>query len=556
MSRRLKKESVSADANEYRTSNSPLIMVRWLINLYLIVIVMVFPFVISPGYTRTSYLKFGLLMSATYGIQLYGIIIPTFIPLSALLIIIGTVIYIKDTGSSTADFIRRIKLSKVDIFVLLYLLVLAISSLVSPYKDELLIGYETWNMGLATQFMFIYLYLVMSRFFDIYDTELLIYASLASSGMVFLIGILQRLGFDIFSLYIALPLELFNRFLSTIGQVSWFSSYLMVFLPISLFLVWHEERSAVLWKVSLIHLVISSMALVMQDMDSGFFTIFMVLSVLFTVSWGDMSRILRALESCLIILLSFRLAGLLQMIFRDRMTWIDPLSLYVSQGALIWAVIAVLAIVYGVLRYAGDHGMDKGRESVKVIPGIYWTMILILGAGMIIYIVLNTTGRLPEALRSTNRYLVFDPMWGNVRGAIWHDAACSYIAEIRNDPVHALLGVGADQFYHVIQDYVHDQTIMCEPNVVLTNAHNEILTAIINYGLLGGVIYAGIFAGSIVRYMKTKKECIYSICTLLCVTAYVSHNVFCYQQFIATTYIFIIMGIGEQYIRNKYSKNP
>ncbi len=541
MSRKIRRE----EKTEYKNSNTWLVMVRWFTDIYILLLVCVYPFIISPGYTVTSKLKYGFITSVTYALEVNGFLFPTYLPVTLILITVGTIMYMKDTRTSLKAFVRSIRFNKTDIFVLLYVAALLISSVVSSYKGELLWGYPSWYMGLASQFILVFIYFIISRFFERMDADILLYGAFAASAVVFIIGILQRLGIDPTGMYTGVPEHMKIKFLSTIGQASWFSSYMMIFLTLSVFIYWHLERSELLWKVSFVHLITGFSCAVVQNTDSAFISIFVVLSILFALSFDSMERFFRLMEIVLIMLLSWRVIGLFQMILGERVLQLEFLSMFFSQDIKMWVPIVIIGVIYLVLKYREKKtgGIDIARFSI--IPKIYCIAVTGFIVILIIYIILNSTGMLPEGLSSSSNYLLFDMYWGNLRGAVWHDTVCSYIAEFKEEPVKAIFGAGADQFYHVIQNYVSDQSSAGDPGVVLTNAHNEWMTAFINYGIPGGIVYTGIFLSSIresIKIMRSKPEV---IAVLLCVAAYMSHNFFCYQQFVSTPYIFIIMAVGS-----------
>ncbi len=541
MSRKIRK----GEKTEYKNSNTWLVMVRWFTDIYILLLVCVYPFIISPGYTVTSKLKYGFIMSVTYALEVNGVLFPTYVPVTLILIIVGTIKYLSDTKISLKAFIRSIKLNKTDIFVLLYIMVLLVSSAVSSYKDELLWGYPSWYMGLASQFMFVFIYFIISRFFESMDVDILLYGAFTASAVVFIIGILQRLGIDPTGMYTGVPEHLKIKFLSTIGQASWFSSYMMIFLTLSVFLYWHLERSKLLCKVSFAHMITGFSCAVVQNTDSAFIGIFVILSILFALSFDSMEHFFRLMEIVLIMLLSWRFIGFLQVILGERVLQLEFLSMFLSQDIMMWVPIIIICVMYIVLKYREKKTGGIAITRFSAIPKIYCIAVISIIVILIMYIILNSLGMLPNRLSSSSNYLLFDMYWGNLRGAVWHDTVCSYIAEFKAEPVKAIFGAGADQFYHVIQNYVSDQSSAGDPGVVLTNAHNEWMTAFINYGIPGGVIYTGIFISSMRESIKTIRSKPEAIAVLLCVAAYMSHNFFCYQQFVSTPYIFIIMAVGS-----------
>ncbi|MBQ7463608.1 MAG: hypothetical protein IJS86_01985, partial [Lachnospiraceae bacterium] len=80
-------------------------------------------------------------------------------------------------------------------------------------------------------------------------------------------------------------------------------------------------------------------------------------------------------------------------------------------------------------------------------------------------------------------------------------------------------------------------------------AHNEWLNAFICYGIFGGAAYLGIFISALIRFVKKRGQAPAALGAAIIVVAYISHQMFGYQQYVSTPYIFLILGIGEQAVR-------
>ena len=533
---------------ETSRSSQLLFAASMLIEVYLALILCVYPFLIKAGYGETSFIKYNFLVAVSYAFKFGPLPVPTFVPVMLVLAVVWFVTQAKEQKKSLPDAVRGIRLSLTDKLVLLYALSLVLSSVVSSYKDELLWGYPGWNMGLASQCLFVCLYFILSRFFDPGDCRFFVYASMIASSGVFLIAILQRLGMDVLHLYTDSIDRL--QFLSTIGQASWFSSYMILFVSLGVFLVWYVDKSDLLYKCGIAHLLIGSVCLVTQNTDSAFAGLFFALSVLFVCSFDAVKRMRRFLETALIILLGFRLAGVLRMAAKDRAIGLDPLSEFMMNSVWVWLLIGILALLYLWVKRLpdGKNAFDTGRFRMA---GKCYVCLLALAVFLLVaYIALNTTGHLPEALSSTRNYFYFDRTWGNMRGATLHDTVLSLLAQFKAEPLKGIFGAGADQFYHVIQTYVSDWTSSFAAGV-LTNAHNEWLTAFVNFGLFGGAVYLLIFLSALARGVRNRKDVPYALCVSVCVAAYLAHNLFCYQQYVCTPYIFLMMGAGERLVRAK-----
>ena len=171
----------------------------------------------------------------------------------------------------------------------------------------------------------------------------------------------------------------------------------------------------------------------------------------------------------------------------------------------------------------------------------------ILMAVLILY--LGAHGKLSgglESLASKIPYLTWSDDWGNGRGGTW---AFSWRMFMDMGFGHKLLGVGPDGYAPYAYSFYQERLTQLWGERTLTNAHNEWLNAVVNYGLLGGISYLGIFISSIVSCGRKAKQMPELIMIMVCVVAYMSHNLFCYQQVLCTPFIIIIMAIGQYLIK-------
>ena len=91
------------------------------------------------------------------------------------------------------------------------------------------------------------------------------------------------------------------------------------------------------------------------------------------------------------------------------------------------------------------------------------------------------------------------------------------------------------------------------PALTITNVHNEWFNGVLNYGIVGGAAYLGIFVTAAYRLLRSalEKEEAVMFGAGLAVVGYMAHNLLCYQQIIGTPLIFLLMGIGVAKVRKK-----
>ena len=100
----------------------------------------------------------------------------------------------------------------------------------------------------------------------------------------------------------------------------------------------------------------------------------------------------------------------------------------------------------------------------------------------------------------TENYFRFTIWWGNSRGFIWRTGAAVFMDFGIG---RKLFGCGPDGFTPYAYQLMGDAINEFWHNQIVPNVHNEWFNAVINYGLVGGAAYLGIFVSSAWLYLKT-----------------------------------------------------
>ncbi len=519
--------------------------VKEILGIYLFLIFVIYPLYYEEAYYNMGDAKWNFFRTVTYYIDGPMFPIPTFL-VFLLLAFIWYQIDLARRKEIIAFWKRDVTIT--DKFVLAYLIACFISTILSPDKDTVIWGYNGWYMGMIAQFAFCALYFFVSRFWRWDDIMMVLY--LTAATIVNLLGVLNRFHIDPLGMYEGLDEYYIPQFLSTLGQATWYSSYVMIIFPIGMYIYWSAEK---LWvrRASFVYLVIGFMTAITQDSDSAFFALFATYLTLFSFSFRENKRMERFLEILLIMLLSWRVIGILQILFPDKAVELGDLMKFGSQNLLMWIPIAVLIAIY-VLFVKKDRAGQISIESLTIIRTAVYVLCALMFVVYIIYGCLNTYGYLPESLTTDNWYLVFNEYWGNQRGGSWADSIDSIIRTITDDPLRFIFGAGPDCFYDTVYTYHSDELFRrWGENTILTCAHNEWITQIVNTGIIGGIAYIGIFVSAVVSFTKNSVKIPELIAPVMCIAAYFAHNFFCYQQIICTPIIFIIIGAGVSILRTK-----
>lgn len=434
--------------------------------------------------------------------------------------------------------------SVLDWFVLAYTLAVITSYMFSPYKSDILIGYDGWYMGLISQLAFVVLYYFVSRFWRWDDIVIIIYLSV--SAVVFLLCLLNRFRIDPLEMYVGLDEGYLINFISTLGQSTWFSSYMVLLFPIGLLIYWYSD--GILKRIlSGLYVLMGAMTMIAQNSDSALLAYAAVYLILFCVSFRDNKSMRRFLECLVILFAGWKFFGLLEVAFKDRVLVLSRIMRTLSIGLVCWVLLVISAVMLVIfIKISENEDFDVSNYSVIRIVVLSFAVLMVVL--VIAYIAANTRGGLAgTSLESQDNYLLFNYEWGNNRGLSWIAAVGTFF---RTDILRKLFGAGPDGFYNeVYRFYSEPLNAKWGVGTVLTCAHNEWLNSLINVGLIGATAYIGIFVSGMIRFIKKSVELPETLAPAMCIAAYMMHNFFCYQQIICTPIVFIIIGAGEMLCR-------
>ena len=444
-------------------------------------------------------------------------------------------------------------LSGTDKLVLAYLIVTSISFMFAGDKEMAGWGYTGWYMGLISQDIFVACYFILSRFYK--RNSWVLPTAVFVSCITFQIGILQRFSIDPLQMYQDLSAINIEKFLSTIGQTTWYSSYAVLLVPFSFFLFWNAKKvvGRVLYGIAT---ALSFGMLCTTNSDSAYMGFAFILMVFLWFSLENDAKLLRFLEILLVGLCSFRIVGIMQRLFPEKMieliTGTEEMSKFVTQSLVMRILLIVVATIYIMLRIAKRNGLLKAEDTI--VSKIKWlrpamVIVPVVALCVLLLLMVAVTNRvLPEPLHSLYSigFLNFDEQWGNQRGFNWRMAWKAFCSAGFKDK---LVGVGPDCFAVAMNAHCKEEVSAYWGGKVLACAHCEWLNMLITQGMVGLVCYIGIFVAATLRMGKLAYKNAELVPFVAAALAYMGHNLFCYQQCVCTSIVFLLLGMGEAYVR-------
>jgi hypothetical protein len=446
--------------------------------------------------------------------------------------------------------------SVTDVGAIVFGLSAIVSYLLSHYKQEALIGTSGWFMGLYTQLVLVGSYFFISRLWR--RRRWMAGLFLPVSAVVFFLGALNRFGVYPFVMESAMP-----QFISTIGNINWYCAYLVTVLFGGVFLFWYGAGIHK-WQIVMltVYVGIGFATLVSHGSSSGIMVLAVVMVVLFcfSVAREEQERMLRFW------LVALLLSGVCLLLMGIRVLWPGQIT-YIEATVELLTLSPLPLIMTGVAGGFSWVVWIAGRKGLYPVTLFRICRIVLLSVcavgavGFVSMVVINTMR--PGSLGAWSELSVFtfSPEWGSKRGATW-EAGVRIFGD--QNIWHKLFGVGPDAFSAALagegSKELTDMVAQVFGGSRLTNAHNEWLTVLVNEGILGFAGYVMMMVTGIYRYLREglwkgqdRNAGLIGACGMG-ILAYCVNSMVSFQQSMGAVTLFLLISIGEAYLRASRSK--
>lgn len=492
---------------------------------------------IMPFYNRNGYSRIGT--DKAYFFNTCTVNMGKILAVSTLLYLI--ILAIQMRGKFWKEF--RVSLSVTDLFAAGYGLALVLSYFCSTYKENAIWGFTGWYMGFWPQMFLILIYFFISKLWK--PRMWILYLTFIASGIVFLLGYLNRFGVNPLNMTVSSP-----AFISTIGNINWYCGYLVsVFFAGAAFL-WQGEAKKP-WKSILLalYVTVGFGTLVTHGSDSGLVALLAALLVLLCLSVEDSRRMLMFWLEMSLLGAACLITWIIRLLAPDSINYDIGAANVLSTD---WCPIIMTCVSCIVLAWV-YRSIKKGTYSEKIAKTLVKTAACIAAAVIVllpIMIALNTAWPGIWGSLSEHSIFTYSPEWGSSRGATW---VAGWKCFTEQNFLHKLTGVGPDSMgEYLYNDASQELNALVEEtfgNSLLTNAHCEWLTILVNTGLLGLAAFGGMMLTGIWRFLREAGRNIVTCACGICLLAYTVNNIFSFQQSMSVATIFAIFGIGGAFLQ-------
>lgn len=521
------------------------VSLHMIVTLYMFLVMVVMPFYFTDGYTKIGTDKH------TFLYEVSGKIGVVFLTVFLLYLLVWGLKLFRDkhTGTLWKKEILE-KMSLTDWFAVAYGAAVILSYLFSDYKQmgdygSALKGTNRWYMGLITQLIFVAVYFSVSRFWK--KSKWLPFLWLPTTFVVFLLGYLNR-----FQVY---PFEMKNRtpeFISTIGNINWYCGYMVLLLFGFLYYLWSgaEEKLWGRWLL-MVWTVLGFGTLFTQGSRSGMVALAVCMVVLYLFSTKSMEKLRRFFGLVFLMGVACVITYGIRSVWPERFVYPDALL-----GVLINSPLAIVIwVIGGIGLLALLLAEKKGKDFTPAFRKMGYAgcgLLVVAFVSFLILLIRNTTQ--PGSIGALSEYaaFTFEPGWGSNRGGTW-TAGWTCFAD--QNLIGKLFGVGPD----CLAMYVHsgenaellEMVKECFKGLLVTNAHCEWLHLLATTGLLGMASFIGMTMSAMIRFLKSTEINPAAGACGFAILAYTANNFFSFQQSLSGITLFVVLGMGEAYMRSK-----
>lgn len=320
---------------------------------------------------------------------------------------------------------------------------------------------------------------------------------LASAGFCAGLGVLNAMGIDPFGFYDRIKRGQESAFLSTIGNLDFFGTYLAVMFgpAVGLFVFSKKIWAQVL--ALLVSLVMMA-GMYAARTDGAWLGMHMVLFAAAAVSGGDYRNMARA---SVLWGLGFAVLPIVNKLltfspYKPRMSGL-PLILCETHAA--W-VLAGAFLLLGLVFFLLKKRSAPGRKTIQKTALFVLCLALILFFGAMFYFsVMNpdaAIGELSGALR-------FNDSWGSARGFVYQNSLRAYGDYTLSEK---LFGNGVDYVAPVLAKYMDKSEMIAMSGGVFNDVHCQPLQMLLTCGLLGMVSFLFLYGSLVVTIFRHAGE--------------------------------------------------
>lgn len=497
---------------------------QWITSIYVIIILGLFPLVYNNYYFDILIFKY----------RFY-----CFITVSYIIIMAATVIIfqLKTPSFKIKDLITQSKFSFPEVSMVVFLAVAIISTLQSDYKYESLWGNEGRFTGCFLLLLYGTSILLICRTFKLkaWFIDLFLFTGI----LVCLFGITDYFKMDIMNFKKEIDPNQYNMFVSTIGNVNTYTSYVALITGIAT-VMFAKEKS--LWRAAIYYIVmvISFFAIIMGLSDNSY----LALGTLFALLPLYLFKCLSGIKRYIVILTTFScviyVMDIINRTMPDKILKMEGILTKLSGFNKLEFIVAGMVLLTALVYFYSYLRKSKNDKETHTWQRA-WFAVLVTAAIILIFVLCdaNLFGN-SERYGGLGSYLVFNDDWGTHRGYNWRIGLENYG---KLSFIHKLFGTGPDT-YGILTYLNNYEEMAAQYNEIYDSAHNEYLQYFITMGPLSLISYLAFLISSGVHMIKMQKHNVSIMAILFAVISFAVQAFVNISVPIVAPIVFTLVAIG------------
>lgn len=440
--------------------------------------------------------------------------------------------------SNTIILIKKfaLKLSITDWGMLMLTLSHVITTLICEYPQYSFSGEWGRHMGLIFSVSICMMYFLVSRFLSHY--EILLNLFLGSCFIIFILGLINALGFDPLHFYTDIKPSQRHLFLSTIGNATFYADLLCLSLPLAVSLYLNAKQRL---KKGLLTawITLGFSSILISNIDGAYLGVSAFMLYYFNRCCRSNKGITDFLQICLIALCSILLLHFLTYPF-DSLVF-EGISAWLMNSRLIWLFLIITGLLIIAIKLYPKEIPEATYKKIRY--AVMLTLIII--ACIIIFLILYVTWINPSyPLKASVDYLRFSNTWGHNRGYLWQSLINNYLAA--SNPLVWLFGKGLDCTRLIMAEITSTPVAA----VYYDHAHSEYIQYLVTSGFVSLAIYLFVYGSLIVRMRHSKVQPY----ARGLIAAFIAHGFAAatgLNQPITTPLLYLLFAFTEAMLRNR-----
>lgn len=417
-----------------------------------------------------------------------------------------------------------IKICAIDIFLISFCIINVISSVLSKYGLEVWIGRDSRLQGSLIILLYVSMYLMLSNFIgESVRNSKLIPTFAITFLIVAVVAIMHSLNVSITDLFKDFDESKRGLFISTIGNINFFSSFICLSLPVFVvfFINSKNKDEYVAWLIVLIFVGVGAVLSSSDSFVVGFLAFLAVAPFFF---YKTPKSFIRFCVGVMVILLSSATFYYLYKLFPKQIYETASFMKLLLSPAVLGCLVLIL-----LLACVLAHTLPK---LLRLFPYIYLTVIIVAAIGLISAMIYANNVKAVGILKK----FVFNNSWGNGRGRIYK--IC--FETIKKFSLKEwLFGIGPESLqYHLISQGI----------TKIDQAHSEYLQILISTGVFGLLSYFGVIVSTICVVVRKLRFNHIAVAFFLGLVAYWSQATVSIAQTFTTPFVYLFLAIiGYEY---------